>query len=156
MSTGAPTEELTRVLGPSASPDPVTVLVFNDHPVFRTSLPWKMESDSNLQVVADVPSLFETVKLVNELEPSVIVAELRIGDGNSEGVESIATLAASAGSLPIVVTSDHGSRSYVARLMAAGATAVIQKSSGASALVEAIHQAVTETLSRRQPHNPAA
>ena len=156
MSTGAPVEELARIADPSVSPDPVSVVIFNDRPVFRSSLPWKMDADSNLQVIADVPSRYETVKIVEELSPSVIVADLRIGDGNSEGIESITELASSANALPIVVTSEFCSRSYVTRLMAAGATTVVQKSAGTQALVTAIHRAFAESASGRRTQDPAA
>ena len=156
MNTGAPVGDQEQIVDPYPSPGPITVVVFNDHPVFRTSLPWKMDAGSNLQVIADVPSRHEAVKLINELSPSVVVAELRIGDGNSEGIESISELAAHAKTLPIIVTSEHGSKSFLAQLVGAGATAVVQKSSGTRALVDAILHSVAAARSSKQSDTSAA
>ena len=100
---------------------PDRVIVFNDHPVFRSSLAWKMESGSGVRVIADAPSLYETLALAADLSPDAVLADMRIGDGNSEGIESVAILRGKLGGIPIIVNSDFCSRSHLARMTEAGA-----------------------------------
>jgi DNA-binding NarL/FixJ family response regulator len=71
-----------------------------------------------------------------------VIADMRVGDGNSEGVESISTLSAKLQHTPVIVISDHCSRSFISRLLNAGAKAVVPKSAGIDGLVDAIKQAV--------------
>lgn len=136
--------------------DPVNIIVFNDHPVFRSSLAWKMASGSGVRVVADAPGLYDTIALVAELAPDAVLADLRIGDGNSEGIESVTTLARSLGPVPIIVNSDFCSRAHIEKLMKAGATAVVPKSVDAESLVSAIRDAVANSRSRVEVRSHSA
>ena len=134
----------------------IKIIVFNDHPVFRSSLAWKMASGSGVRVVADAPGLYDTITLAADLAPNAVLADLRIGDGNSEGIESVSTLARSLGPIPIIVNSDFCSRANIEKLIKAGATAVVPKSAGAESLVTAIRDAVANSRSRVEARSHSA
>lgn len=132
---------------------PVRIIVFNDHPVFKSALSWKITEDTGIEFVADAVSLSETLHMatgvmhsdVSEHSPErpthAVIADLRIGDGNSEGIESVRTLASRLDEIPVVVYSDFFSRSYATRMAEAGAAALVQKSASVKDLVAAIHAA---------------
>ena len=90
-------------------------------------------------VIADAPSVHETIAIARDLKPDAVIADLRIGDGNSEGVSVVATLISQLENTPVIVNSDHSSRSYNEKLTTAGATAVIAKSAAcADELMDAL------------------
>lgn len=151
--SGSAAETGLQVVNSESSTPPrhqlIRALIFNDHPVFRSALSWKIGNDTGVEVVADSPSLYETLALVNAAPGApnidIVVADLRIGDGNSEGIESIKTLAARLRQVPVIACSDLFSRSYIGRLQEAGAAAVLQKSGSIERLVEAIHAAMDDS-----------
>ena len=115
-----------------------------------------MASGSGVRVVADAPGLYDTITLAADLAPNAVLADLRIGDGNSEGIESVSTLARSLGPIPIIVNSDFCSRANIEKLIKAGATAVVPKSAGAESLVTAIRDAVANSRSRVEARSHSA
>ena len=139
-----------------AATESANAIVFNDHPVFRSNLAWKMEVNSGVRVIADVAALFDTLALAADLAPDAILADMRIGDGNSEGIESVTTLARKLGGIPVIVNSDFCSRANVARMIEAGAAAVVSKSAGAETLVKAILDAVARSRSTAENSSHSA
>lgn len=137
-----------------SSSEPIHVVTYSDHPVFRSSLSWKICPDSGIAVVADAPSLYDTLALIDEAKDSggqidAVIADLRIGDGNSEGIESVRTLASSLDTIPVVVCSDLGTSSYSSKMIKAGAAAVVQKSAGVDQLVNALREVVSANSSNQ-------
>ncbi len=118
-------------------------MVFNDHPVFRSSLSWKIGESSGIELIADAASLSETLQLATCQEVDAVVADLRIGDGNAEGVESVRTLAKRLDGVPVIVYTDQYSRSFATRMNDAGAVAMVRKSADTESLVAAVHGAVS-------------
>lgn len=137
----------------------VRIIVFNDHPVFKSALPWKIGEESGIEFIADTVSLSETLQVADEQRTvgaiDAVVADLRIGDGNSEGIESVRTLSTRLASIPIIVYSDYYSRSYSTRMIDAGAAAVVQKSASIEELVDTIHRAVGVSEAIQQPPSEA-
>lgn len=124
---------------------PVRIVVFNDHPVFKSALSWKIADVSGIELIADTVSLSETLQTAGEAPAGaidVLVADLRIGDGNSEGVECVKTLATRLDGIPVIVYSDYFSRSFATRMEKAGAAAIVQKSASIDDLAAAILRAV--------------
>ena len=124
--------------------DVATVVVFNDHPVFRAGFIWKMDGQSGIEVLADAASLSETFVMTVECGPDAVIADLRISDGGSEGIEAIEALARKFPGTPVVVYSDFYSSSYVRKMEQAGAAAFVLKSAGPQKLVTAVQTAVAE------------
>ena len=116
------------------------VLVFNDHPVFRASLMWKLGEDSGLEITTEAATVEEAVSSCAIYRPDVVLADLRIGDGNSEGVELIQALTHNLPHVPVVVYSDFYSSGYVRQIKSAGATGFLLKSAGAERIIAALHR----------------
>lgn len=133
-----------------------SIVVFNDHPVFRAGFIWKLGEECGIEILADAGSLAETIERTALFEPEAVVADMRIGDGNSEGVESVETLAGKFSGVPVIVYSDFYSTSYVRRMREAGAAAFVLKSAGPHRLAEAIHQAVADRKASLLTHRAAA
>ncbi len=155
----APNEVVAAAANPATESVPVRIIVFNDHPVFKSALSWKITEESGVEFVADTVSLSETLQTVAEQPGGVIhavVADLRIGDGNSEGVESVRTLVSRLKGVPVVVCSDYFSRSYAKRMVEAGAAAMVQKSSGIEKLTTAILEVASEAGSQTPKVNGSA
>ena len=115
-----------------------------------------MAKGSGVRVIADAPGLYDTLALAAALTPDAVLADLRIGDGNSEGIESVATLARSLGHIPIIVNSDFCSRAQITSMTEAGAAAVVSKSGDTESLVKAILEAVARSRSAAEARGHSA
>jgi DNA-binding NarL/FixJ family response regulator len=143
MTTQAPIVELNAFAeAPVSTGESISVFLFHDHPVFRSGLTWKLGDDAGIEVIGDSGAIHEAIEKARSLEPDVVVADLRIGDGDSEGVEAVEALVASLPNVPVIVYSDFYSSAYRARMEAAGASAFIMKSPAAARLVKAVREAV--------------
>jgi DNA-binding NarL/FixJ family response regulator len=129
---------------PVAAPEPTSVVVFNDHPVFRAGFSWKLSEECGVEILANAESLAAAVEQVSVCEPDAVIADLRICDGSREGIEAVETLARKFSGQPVIVYSDFYSSSYVQRMEEAGAAAFVLKSAGPHRLAKAIRQAVAE------------
>lgn len=126
---------------------PVRALVFNDHPVFRSGLSWKLNGADGIEALGDSGSLHDVIESARIERPDAVIADLRIGDGDSEGVEAVETLVSSLPGIAVIAYSDFYGSSYRSRMESAGATFVM-KSSGLSKLVSATLRAITDINSR--------
>ncbi len=141
---------------PSLQSAPTRVVIFNDHPVFRSTLWWKLAPSEGIEVVADAVSLGEVLTGARENDADAIVADLRIGDGNSEGISSTETIVKRSEGVPVIVCTDFHFRAYIKKLVGAGATAVLPKSATAAELAFTIADAVELAGSQHEVDRKAA
>lgn len=120
------------------------VCVAEDHEIVREGLRALIEAQGDLEVVGTAGDGVQALHLVRELRPDVIVMDITMPGLN--GVELAAQLAHEETPARIVVLSVHEDRSYVQRLIAAGAAAYVLKRSAVSQLIHAIRTVSTGGL----------
>ena len=83
----------------------IRVLVVDDHPFFRSGLAQWLNQQERVICCGEAGSVVEARRAVAELQPDVVLMDLRLGDG--EGLELIRELAPQQPQLRIVRDDEH-------------------------------------------------
>lgn len=119
-------------------PDPIRVMLVDDHAVVRMGFRLLLEGSSDIKVVAEAQSGEEACRLYPEVKPAVTVMDISMpGIGGLEAIDRI--LAREAGAR-ILVLSAHEDAMHARRVLKAGASGYLTKRSAAEELIQAVRQ----------------
>lgn len=118
-------------------PRPIRVLVVEDHHLARFGLRGVLEDEGDIQVVGEARNLAEARKLLGEVRPDVVVADIELPDG--DGLELVAGLRDSP--VRAVVVTHHEGVAHVARALSAGAHGFVRKDLDGAYFVAAVRAA---------------
>jgi len=119
-----------------AGRDSTTLLLCDDHRIFREGLAALLRQQPHWQVIAEAGDGDEAIRLAAELQPSVAVLDLAMpGTG---GIDAAAVIRAQAPRTRIVALSMYGDDYHRRRMLTAGASAYVLKTEASAELVEAI------------------
>jgi len=127
---------------------PIRILLADDHNVLREGMRLMLERQPGLAVVAEAADGRETLDLVAEHSPDVVVMDIAMPGMN--GIEATRRIIEKHPSIGIVILSMHDDESYVIRSLKAGARAYLLKDALKADLIAAIH-AVAEGKSFFSP-----
>ncbi|MFI5782211.1 response regulator [Nocardia sp. NPDC051570] len=113
----------------------IRVLIVDDHPVVRDGLISMFAGDPDFEVVADAADGAEAVRLALALRPDVILLDLRMP--GTDGLTTLATLAARGSAARILVLTTYDTDSHVLPALEAGATGYLLKDSPREELLRA-------------------
>ncbi|HXG12490.1 MAG TPA: response regulator transcription factor [Gemmataceae bacterium] len=117
----------------------VTLLLADDHQIVRQGLRAILKAVTDFRLVGEAADGPEAVRLVERLQPDVLVLDLMLPGLN--GLEVTRHVARRFPRTRIVILSMHSNEAYVVEALRAGATGYVLKESGAEDLVQAIRQA---------------
>lgn len=118
----------------------IRLLIADDHLVVRTGLRSLM-SGSDVEVVGEATSGGETVQMAKDLQPDVVLVDIRMPDG--DGLSTLSRLKLEQPDLPVLVFSTYDNPTYVARAVALGASGYLLKGSSREQLLAAIRKVAT-------------
>ena len=121
-------------------PDPIRVLIADDHPVVRQGLRGFLETYADIQVVAEAKNGAEAVTLAREHVPDVILMDLLMPE--MDGVKAIDQIMSFSPTTHIVVLTSYTEDEYLFPAMRAGAQGYLLKDTEPEDLIRAIHAAV--------------
>lgn len=116
-----------------------TLVLADDHPVVRQGLRLVLEAEPDFRVVGEGGEGWETVQLVERLQPDVLLLDVMMP--GLSGLEVARQVQQRAPRTRVVILSMHATESYVLEALRAGAMAYVLKESDAAALVQAIREA---------------
>lgn len=123
----------------------VRVVVVDDHPVVRDGVAAMLGSVPDLDVVGQAGSGPEAVRLAEELDPDVVVMDLRMPGGG--GVEAVHEMTRRGLRAAVLVLTTYDTDSDTVAAIEAGATGYLLKDSPTATLVEAVRStAAGETV----------
>ena len=114
----------------------LNVILVDDHSVVRMGFKMLIDSEKDMQVIAEAETGEEGIKKFQEIKPDVIVMDITMpGIG---GLEAIERIIAKDKNAKILVLSAHEDSVHPKRVLSAGAIGYLTKRSAAEELIDAI------------------
>ncbi|MGA7844194.1 MAG: response regulator transcription factor [Dehalococcoidales bacterium] len=117
----------------------ISVVLADDHVIVRQSIR-KLLEESNILVIGEASDGLEAFKLVEMMQPDVLICDINMGAMN--GLEVTRRVAKQFQQIKIIILSMFRDDSYVIEALRAGAIAYLLKSSSSTELLQAIQNAI--------------
>ncbi|HKN54959.1 MAG TPA: response regulator transcription factor [Amycolatopsis sp.] len=117
----------------------IKLLIVDDHPVVRDGLSGMFASSDEFEVLGEAGDGAEAVRLAGELQPDVILMDLRMP--GMDGLAAITELAERGVSARVLVLTTYDTDSYVLPAIEAGATGYLLKDAPREELLRAVRAA---------------
>lgn len=115
--------------------NPTTVMVVDDHPIWRDAVARDL-ADDGFAVVATADGVASAKRRAAVVKPDVVVMDMRLGDG--DGAQATTEVLAVSPSSRVLVLSASDERDDVLEAVKAGATGYLVKSASKPELAEAV------------------
>lgn len=119
--------------------NPIRLIIADDHPVVREGLAAILETQPDIDVLAEAVDGAEAVRLAVSLRPDVMLMDLQMP--NLDGVEAIKQIKAQVPATEIVVLTTYDSDEHIFRGIEAGARGFLLKGASKNELLGAIRAA---------------
>ncbi len=116
-----------------------TIVLADDHDVVRRGLQFILETESDFEVVGEAADGLETVRIVEQLQPDVLVVDVMMP--GLSGLEVSRRVAEIAPRTNVVVVSMYANEAYVMEAIQSGAKAYVLKNSTQDELIPAVRKA---------------
>jgi two-component system, NarL family, response regulator DegU len=113
-----------------------SIVIIDDHQLFREGVKRILEFDANFEVVAEGDDGCDALALVENYHPDVIIMDINMPKLN--GVEATRELIENYPDSKVLILSIHDDENYVSHALKTGATGYLLKEMDADALVEAV------------------
>ena len=114
----------------------ISIVLADDHPVVRRGMRTILETEREFTVVGEAGDGREAVRLVERLQPNVLVLDLMMPTLN--GVEALRIIRQRAPRTRVVILSMHSGSAFVVEALKHGATGYVVKRSAEEDLVHAV------------------
>jgi DNA-binding NarL/FixJ family response regulator len=116
----------------------ITVLIVDDHDLFRAGLRSRLENEADIQPVGEAGSPDQAVIKARALQPDLVLLDLMMPSGN--GSAAIPELLKVSPGSKVIVISSQAAPSAVRQALGDGAAGYLPKSASETELVAAIRQ----------------
>lgn len=117
-------------------PEPLTVLIADDHPMFRRGLRAVLATTPEVRVVGEAGNGVDAVRMAEELQPDLVLVDLHMPGG--DGLTAIRRLAAGSPHIHILVVTMFEDDDSVFAAMRAGARGYTLKDTDGDEMIRAI------------------
>ena len=124
-----------RTMAPDESPR-ITVLLVDDHHLFRQGLRAVLETTSDLAVIGEASTGREAFEMVDRLKPAVVVADVTLPDG--DGIAAAREILKREPATRVLMLTMHGNHFYVSQALTAGAKGYALKEQLPNDIVDAV------------------
>jgi two-component system response regulator DegU len=120
----------------------LTVIVVDDHLLFRQGMRALLDRTADVRVIGEASTAEEALRLVQTLNPSVVLMDLNLGAG-MDGVQATRQILDACPETEVVVLSTYYTEEYALPALKAGAKGYLVKNTGVEDVVRAIKLAVS-------------
>jgi DNA-binding NarL/FixJ family response regulator len=121
---------------PNPQPDRLRVLIVDDHPLFRDGMRGLLESVGDLEVAGEAPTGEEAIRLVQALQPDVILMDLNMP--GLDGIEATRRIVHDSPRANVLVITMYEDDESVFAALRAGARGYLLKGAGQAETLRAI------------------
>lgn len=132
----------------------LTIVLADDHQIVRQGLRAILQTEPDFELVGEAAEGRETVRLVEHLQPDVLVLDLMMPGLN--GLEVARQLSQRVPRTHIVILSMHSNLAYVVEAMTVGVLGYVLKESSVKELIQAIRSAAAGKRYFSSPISEAA
>lgn len=118
--------------------DKATVVMVEDHPMFRERLGQLITKTGTMTVVGEADNIRDGLEAIRTTRPSIAVIDISLKGSN--GLELLKDLRAHDLNVPVLILSMHDEALYAERALRAGARGYVTKHEASDQIVEAIRQ----------------
>ena len=118
----------------------ISIMIADDHPVVRRGMQTLLEAEPDFSVVSATGDGLETVRLVERLQPDVLILDLMMP--GLSGLEALRIIRQRSPRTRVVVLSMYGNNAFVATALMNGASGYVLKGCEEENLVRAVREAV--------------
>jgi DNA-binding NarL/FixJ family response regulator len=112
------------------------VLIADDHAALRRSLVRALQSDAGMEVVGEACDGGSAIQLAKTLKPDIVIMDIVMPLVN--GIDATRQIVHDCPNVQVIGLSVHASRTYAARMFAAGASAYVLKDGDLDELTHAV------------------
>ena len=117
----------------------LSIMLADDHPVVRRGMQTLLETEPDFSIIGEAGDGLETVRLVERLQPDVLVLDLMMP--GLSGLEALPIIRQRLPRTRVVVLSMHGDNAFVAEALKNGATGYVLKGCEEQNLILAVREA---------------
>lgn len=112
---------------------PKTIVIIDDHPLFREGLKSIIARDKQYKVVGEAGDARKGLEKVKKLQPDLMVVDISLPD--KSGIEVARTVRRRFPGIRIIIVSMHAKIDYIVEAFQAGATGYVVKESASDRLI---------------------
>ncbi len=120
---------------PTAPARNIKVLIVDDHPLVRSGVRVMLD-DAGIEIVGEAASGAESIRLVGQLHPDVVLMDIGMSDMN--GLEATAAIKRDYPETAVVILTGDVSRNFIRNAIEAGAIGYLVKGAAREVLVQAV------------------
>ena len=111
-----------------------TILIIDDHPLFREGLKAIIERDNRFEVIGEAGNGREGLRLAKELKPDLALVDMSLPD--QSGIQLTCELKNASLKTRIMIITMHSKVDYIVKAFRAGATGYVVKESASERLLQ--------------------
>jgi DNA-binding NarL/FixJ family response regulator len=121
----------------SINPQPITVVLADDHAVVRSGIREFLEQDPQLRIIAEARDGNQALALAAERRPDVLVLDIQMPGKN--GIEVTRAVRAAGWPVGVLILTAYDDPPYILGALQAGANGYVLKTADPDELVRAVH-----------------